>query len=241
MGVKTGANELFFLDDLELRNGEFRVCGGKVVLPPDALCRVVRGRDVSRWSLSEAHWMLWPPRRGWDPAPRWLRDLGRLRGFSVDNLRLSYVRAEHLGVKVVWKDVARQLQAVVLPAAASVGGVELPLVPNQTAYMLDCSSLDDAFCVAALLNSTVIDALVLESAERAKDGHFRYYGSKLSAVPFPAVVPGSESFVELVRLSRRAHAGDDLQKAVNEVVAAIYRLGRGELAMLEEFVERRLR
>lgn len=241
MGVKTGANELFFLDDLELRDGEFRACGGKVVLPADALCRVVRGRDVRRWTLTEAHWMLWPPRRGWNPAPRWLRELARLRGFSVESLRLSYVRAEHLGVKVVWKDVARLLQAVVLPAAAFVAGLELPLVPNQTAYMLDCSSLDDAYCTAALLNSTVVDALVLESAERAKDGHFRYYGSKLAMVPLPEIARGSQPFIELVRLSRRAHAGERLQEAVDETVATMYRLRRGELAMLKEFVERRLR
>jgi len=66
-----------------------------------------------------------------------------------------------------------------------------PLVPNQTLYSLDCSRGEEAFALSAILNSTIVDALCLDVAERAKDDHFRFLAATVAAAPMVAGAPRS--------------------------------------------------
>jgi hypothetical protein len=226
MGVKTGDNRSFFLTDEEIRR--FRI-------PAEALCRCVRGRDLQRWTVGESQWMLWPPRAGFRKTPRWLERLAADRGLSPQDFRLSFVRPEHVGIKVAWKDLSRGVAAAVLPDEVHAGERAYPLVPNQTLYAIDAVSLDEAYAIAALLNSTIAGALLLCGAERAKDAHYRYFGRTVAALPFPDLAPEWE---QLVRASRRAHRGTAVD--VDEVVARLYGVSHDELRVLRAFVERRL-
>ncbi|HYR28545.1 MAG TPA: hypothetical protein VEU30_08770, partial [Thermoanaerobaculia bacterium] len=226
MGVKTGDNRSFFLSDEEIQR--FRV-------PATALARCVRGRDLRRWTVGESQWMLWPPRKGWPQAPKWLQKLAEARGMAPADFRLSFVRPEHVGIKVAWKDLSRGMAAAVLPDEVHVGDEPYPLVPNQTLYAIDAVTLDEAYVIAAVLNSTIAGALLLCSAERAKDAHYRYFGRTVGALPFPD--PGPE-WERLVRASRRAHRGINVD--VDEMVARLYGVAEDELRLLRDFVERRL-
>ncbi|HJQ36365.1 MAG TPA: N-6 DNA methylase, partial [Thermoanaerobaculia bacterium] len=226
MGVKTGDNRNFFLEEKRLKDGRLITTDG-VHVPLDAVCRCVRGRDLKRWQLEESCWMLWPPAGGWRKPPRWLRHLAELRGMEPRDFRLSFVKPEHVGIKVAWKDLSRGMAAAVLPDAVNIGGRAFPLVPNQTLYMLDAVSLDEAHRLAAILNSTVADALLVSVAERAKDAHYRYFGRTVAALPFPVMQSD-----QLARAARRHDA--------DAIVARLYGLTDGELGALREFVERRL-
>src|SRR5213078_2887742 len=128
------------------------------------------------------------------------------RGVAVEDFRLAFVRPEHVGIKVAWKDVSRGMAAVVLP---DVIERSIPLIPNQTLYFVDAVSLDEAYAICAVLNSTVADALLLAVSERAKDAHFRYFGRTVGRMPLPPLRDA-----ELSRLARRAHLnggiGDEL-------------------------------
>ena len=73
-----------------------------------------------------------------------------------------------------------------MPDVIHVGEQAFPLVPNQTLYAIDAVSLDEAYAVAAMLNSTIAGALLVCVAERAKDAHFRYFGRTVAAMPFAA-------------------------------------------------------
>jgi hypothetical protein len=241
MGVKSGANRLFIIDDITVDHGRFVDAATGVAIPPEALCRLVRGRDVSRWKLSRSHWMLWPPRRGWREAPAWLRRIAEARGFAFDALRLAYIQPEHLGLKVVWKDVSRGMQAVVVPPATSVGGNDFPLVPNQTTYMIEAATLDEAHWLAAMFNSTIVDALLLTSAERAKDDHFRYFASKVAALPLPRFRSSDSLSRDLVRMARRAEGRGADQEAVDDIVRRLFRLSAKEAGALREYAAARLR
>lgn len=228
MGVKTGDNRTFFVDDGTVR--ELRI-------PAAALCRCVRGRDLRRWTVTASSWMLWPPRDGWKKAPRWLEKLGASRGVDPRELRLSFVRPEHVGIKVAWKDLSRGMAAAVLPDVVHVGEQAYPLVPNQTLYSLDAATLDEAYALAAILNSTIAGALLVSVAERAKDAHYRFFGRTVASLPLPGF--GAE-LERLVRLSRRAHRGLDVQEELDAAVARLYGVSAGELAVLRAFLERRL-
>jgi len=233
MGVKTGANGTFFLDVERIVRGKLITTDG-VEVPLSAVARCVRGRDVRRWSASDSVWMLWPPAEGWKTPPRWLEQLASARNIDVSAFRLAYVKPEHAGIKVVWKDLSRGMSAAVLPDVVHVDGRAVLLIPNQTLYSIDTSSLSEAYAIAALLNSTIADALLLCIAERAKDAHFRYFGRTVARIPLPRVEQNSEAWSRLVRAARRAH------HEVDDVVASLYGVTMGELDVLRRFVDRRL-
>jgi hypothetical protein len=236
MGVKTGDNRNFFLDAQRIQ-GDRLVTTDGIRVPLAAVCRCVRGRDLQRWSAGASQWMLWPPANGWKTPPRWLENLASQRGMQPEDFRLSFVRPEHVGIKVAWKDLGRGVSAAVLPDVVNVNGQTFPLVPNQTLYSLDCASLDEAYVLAAMLNSTIAGALLVSVAERAKDAHYRYFGRTVAAMPLP---PLDAAWDALVRLSRRAHRGADVQEAIDAAAARQYGVTGEELARLREFLARRL-
>jgi len=232
MGVKTGANHRFFLPELTFENGYAYEAGSDRAISIDHICRCVRGRDVRRWRAEAATWMRWPAgaaagKGGSQPGDQ--------------ELTLAYVKPEHLGVKVAWKDISRGMQAVVLPETVRVGAHDIPLIPNQTLYMIDATSLDEAFVVCAILNSTIFNALAASVCDRAKDFHFRYFASSLRNLPFPRFPVQPQRFATLARLSRRAHQGCDLDDEINREVSALYGLDSVAVALLERFVADRLR
>jgi hypothetical protein len=230
MGVKTGDNRNFFLDEKRITNGRLVTTDG-VHVPLEAICRCVRGRDLQRWSVTASRWMLWPPANGWRKPPRWLRHLAQLRGMDAKEFRLSFVRPEHVGMKVAWKDLSRGMAAAVLPDVVSAAGRVFPLVPNQTLYMVDAVTLDEAWVIAAILNSTIAGALLVCVAERAKDAHYRYFGRTVAAMPFPDAHP---EWDRLVRAARRGH------RDLDAIVARLYGVSESELATLRAFLERRV-
>ena len=236
MGVKTGDNRSFFLEARRIEGAHLVTTDG-IRVPLTGVCRCVRGRDVRRWSAGASQWLLWPPPGGWRKPPRWLAKLAAARGIEPGHYRLSFVRAEHVGIKVAWKDLSRGLAATVLPDVVHVNEQAFPLVPNQTLYAVDAVSLDEAYAVCALLNSTVAGALLVSVAERAKDAHFRYFGRTVAALPWPDLRGEWEC---LVRLSRRAHRGAVVQQELDAVAARLYGVRPDELMLLTRFLGRRL-
>jgi hypothetical protein len=236
MGVKTGDNRSFFLD-VEKVNGASIVTADGIRIPFSALCRCVRGRDLRRWSGGDSRWMLWPPANGWPVVPRWLEHLAQARNLDPRDFRLAFVRPEHVGIKVAWKDLSRGMAATVLPDVVHIGEHAFPLIPNQTLYAIDAVSIDEAYVFAAMLNSTIAGALLVSVAERAKDAHYRYFGRTVAAMPWPDLEP---EWDRLVRLSRRAHRGVDLSSDIDAAVARLYRVTGEELTVLAAFLGRRL-
>src|SRR5207253_4688850 len=125
------------------------------------------------------------PRGGWDRIPRWLERFAKARGIDPDDLQLAYLRPEHVGIKVVWKEVSRGICAALLGDHEIVSGHRVPLVPNQTLYALETASREEANAIASVLNSTIVNLLAVITAERAKDFHYRYFGRTIARIPLP--------------------------------------------------------
>ncbi|HVT45040.1 MAG TPA: N-6 DNA methylase [Thermoanaerobaculia bacterium] len=242
MGVKTGANRIFFLDPVRVTSTSVALENPEIEIPVESVVRSVRGRDLQAWSATDSTWMLWPPAAGWSRPPSWAVELAQARGVSPRNLRLAYVRPEHLGIKVAWKDVSRGLCAAVLPSSVMVSGIEFPLVPNQTVYSIDAASLDEAHLLAALFNSSTFNALAVAVAERAKDFHYRYFASTIATLPFPPLRARSEPCRRIIRLARRASAlrGKIDQAEIDVLVAELYGITPEEQAILEAFLRESL-
>jgi len=239
MGVKSGDNERFFLEIADIGEHYVRTTDG-FRIPLDAVALCVRGRDVRRWNATPSTWMLWPPREGWRRTPRWLVRLAAARGFDPSVLRLAYIRPEHVGIKVVWKDLGRGLVAAVADDTLRVGKTCVPVVPNQTLYALDASTTEEAHVIAALLNSTIVNALAVCTAERAKDFHFRYFARTVSTLALPRLTRGMPAWAMLARISRRGHQGHEPDGELDRTVAKLYRVTDEEHAVLAAFLAQRL-
>jgi hypothetical protein len=239
MGVKTGANQLFFFDRVELDGDRALVFPEKIAIPVDSLCRALRGRDVRRWQHDGGTWMLWSRSGKWNGNEGWLERLAVARGASSRDFQLSFVAPEHLGLKVAWKDVSRGMQSVVVSESVRVEEREVPLVPNQTLYFVDVPTTDEAFLIAGILNSTIGNACATELADRAKDSHFRYFAQTVAAIPFPRF-DGGDVADEIIRLSRAAHRCGVTPSQLDAAVAELYRIPRKALRALEEFIARRI-
>ena len=177
--------------------------------------------------------MLWPPGRGF-------RRFAATRGLDANALQLQYVRPEHLGIKVVWKDLSRGICAAVLAESRTIHGRAIPLVPNQTLYLLDAASLDEAHVLAAALNSTIVNALAVAVAERAKDFYFRYFGRTIARLPLPRLDSGSAAWAQLLRSARRAGRDADAGGEIDRVMAELYGVTAEEHARLAEYLRKRL-
>jgi hypothetical protein len=240
MGVKTGDNHAFFLDVKRVRANAVQTTDG-LHIPLTSVCRCVRGRDVRRWTIADPPWMLWPPGGGWRKPPRWVERLAEARGIDVGTLRLKYVRPEHVGMKVVWKDLSRGFCAAVLEDSIRLGERNIPLVPNQTLYSLDAATAEEAHVLAALLNSTIVNVLTIAIAERAKDFYFRYFGRTVARLPLPNVVPASDSWTRLLRAARRARRHPDrVADEIDDAVAVLYGVSPTEHTRLASFLRKRL-
>lgn len=101
--------------------------------------------------------------------------------------------------RVVWSDIGKSPRALVLCAGD-------PTVPINSCYVARTPSLDDAYALAALLNSPVAAAWLAAIAEPARGGYHRYLGWTLARLPIPADWPRAVAI--LAPLAREALAGE---------------------------------
>ncbi|HVR43313.1 MAG TPA: DNA methyltransferase [Thermoanaerobaculia bacterium] len=230
MGIKTGANLEFFVEP-EIVNGSRWARLAGIEVPIEALCRVVRGRDVRRWSAHGSVWMLWPrPGEPW--FERW-RASGGPKPAS-----LAYSRPAHFGSKVVWKDISRGMSAAAVPPETEFEGRRVALVPNQTVYCAEVPNMEQAHLAAALLNSTLAGAWLASVADRAKDSHFRYFGRTVAGLPVPQLDREAER--RLAGLAGRAAAGARVEREIDLELARAFEISDREMRLLGEYLERRL-
>lgn len=217
LGVKTGFNNAF-------------------LAPPEELhqwCRpAVRGRDVQPFTAAPRLMLLWPAdARGvpWKqlPAPvaahldahlsRLQRRADQLTGPWWQLFRTTAATARH---RVIWRDLAPELQAAVLTDPAAV--------PLNSCYVAAMRSSLDAATLAAWLNATPIRVLCRLGAEPAAGGCARFASRVIAALPLPRCVLGDPILAEL---TSRA-ADHNIQQELDDRVAHILGLSRNEQEML---------
>ncbi|MFN2443460.1 MAG: Eco57I restriction-modification methylase domain-containing protein [Thermoanaerobaculia bacterium] len=230
MGVRTGANAAFFVDDVRLIGHPKAANVDGLMMPLDAVVRSTRGRDVQRWNAGDSVWMLWPEKRR-----EWVEQWEDWRGLQPGSFRIARP-AGFDRCKVVWKDVSRRMTAAVLPPSRIIEGESVPLVPNQTTYTVAVGDEQLAWGVAALLNSTIAGALLVAAADRAKDRHFRYFGRTVAALPSPGSTDELRKFAALARTcSHRPESEENLDREI----ARLYAVSPPELEILAEFLAER--
>lgn len=241
LGVKCGCNEAFLVRLLGHR-GRCAVVGDgtrTVEVERDWVRPVLRGEAVRPWTAAEAtaH-MIFPgddEGRTRTPLPAgvrawlvpWRAQLARRADARGSRAWWSVFRTEGASARaprVVWADVARTPQAVVLPAGD-------PTVPLNSCYVLRTRDLTDALTLAALLNSSLAAAWLGALAEPARGGYRRHLAWTMARLPLPDDWARARAL--LAPLAERARSGaPPPREALLEAVLDAYRLRRATVLPL---------
>lgn len=216
LGVKTGADRVFVDPD---------------GIEAEILRPVVRGRDISPFSATARHRLLWgydatgrildalPPgaarwiaahrpallaRHDHDAGPPW--QLFRTRG-ALDRHRLA------------WRDLSRRL------VAAPLIGPLQAAVPLNSCYLTSAGSRGELLAAAAWLNSRIISAIASAGATEANGGYRRFHAGVIAALPWPSAARTDET---LISIARAARDGSPALPELDARVASLLGLTRRE-------------
>ncbi len=254
-GVMTGSNAVYVgaLVDGATKDGRTRVRLSDFVveIETDRLRPALRGEDLLPWRFSTPQLLVWthdddghvlsklPP-----ATRRHLRKHERVLRGRIDlkpgqpYWTIFRARPDKWGPRVAWRDIAPAPGAVVVPARTPFLEGDAPIISLNTVYQIAAASGEDAYFLAAVLNSTVARAYLKAIAERASGGYFRFLGWTVALLPFPDRRDAAARLL-CIEKSRAAHAEGGLPaeeaRRLDELVAFLYRLTPEQLSHLRAF------
>lgn len=226
LGVKTGANHLFLSPTPDIEQ--------ELVRP------ALHGRDVSAFLASPSGRIVWTHDSEGDVLPtlppmasrHFARHAEALHGRSDDGGSIPWTlfraSAGRPVPRVVWPDLARQLEVACLVEATEFGWI-----PINSCYVVLCKSPGSAQALCAWLNSTWIRAAARATADPASGGYARFNARAVGAIPLPSEILDQE---HLIGLAQRGGAGDDIQVELDDFVAERLGLRRQDRRNLAEVV-----
>jgi hypothetical protein len=195
LGVKTGFNRAYVvrIESIEGEVAHISADGRTGLLERTMLRPLIRGETLDAWRLTgQREYILWPergkdrPRSDLPPlARRWLLSFHDVLSARADlHGRLpwwSVFRTESAACdrpRVVWADFGLTPRAIVVEAGE-------PFVALNSCYVVSCDSNNDAYALAAILNSGLAAAWLNSIAEPARGGYRRYLGWTVGLLPIP--------------------------------------------------------
>ena len=244
LGVKCGCNDAFIVRAASHFAGvEISDGSRSTVIEPRFVRRLIRGESVRPWRAEVgAECIVFPHQddgRPLDRLPPTLRNWllpwrGRLEARSDargDRAWWSLYRVEGSrfdAPRVVWADLGRSLQALVLEAGDRA-------VPLNTCYVLRVRDLIDATAFAAYLNSPVADSWVGAVAEPARGGYRRHFAWTMARLPMPDDWARARDV--LAPLGERALRGEPPGRAeLLAAVLSVFRVRARSVAPLVEWI-----
>jgi len=225
----------------------------EVAIEPDLLYPLLRGRDVDRWLSQPSAFILLPQdpvaRKGIDEGlmqSRYIRTYRYLKHFekALKERRDRGTRGiiekggpfySVFGVgnytmspwKVLWREVSNDLNAV---AVGSVSGK--PVVPDHTLIMVSCGSKEEAYYLAAILNSAPARLLVRSYIVLHPDPHI------LQRIRIERFDGAKSDHVRLAQLGEEAHIAAEnrdrtklrqIEKEIDEMASRLWGISYPEL------------
>lgn len=236
LGVKTGCNSAFILDEPDCARAR---------IEPALLRPVVRGETLTPWRFTpNPERIVWTHSPGGEPVRKlppgaggwlgkWRSTLERRvdsRGSSRWWMLFRTDGAATKNWRVVWGDFGKSPRALLLDAGSDV-------VPLNTCYVARCPSRDDALALVALLNGPLLASWLNAIAEPARGGYRRYLGWTVALMPIPH--DWAHAVGVLAPVSERALRGD-VPSQHELLVAALraYRLSRKSVEALVSWTTR---
>jgi hypothetical protein len=257
-------------DGVKIRNmsrqGKREVEAVETVVEPELLYPLLRWGDVARYRANpSAHLLLVQDpqtRRGIDEPtlaaryPMTYEYLKRFERLLVS--RAAYRRYQHGGpfyamydvgpytlsaAKVVWRRMDRQTNAAVVEMLDDPRLGPRPVIPQETCVLVACDSAVEAYYLCGLLNSSLVNFLVIAHSVRGGKG----FGSPamLDVLRLRRFDPANTSHRELADCCRQAHklaseesALADLQRRMDALAADLWGLTAADAEVVRQELRR---
>jgi SAM-dependent methyltransferase len=228
---------------------------------PNLLYPLLRGRDVQRWHAQPSAWIIVPRLKPQQVIPlsemqvKFPKTYAYLKQFAPTLLQRkdaitqgALKRGEPFYFygavgdytfapwKVVWREQSAQMTAAVVGTAAGK-----PVMPDHKLMLVDCNSKIEAHYICALLNSSIIMAVVQAYAVSIQmDPHI------LDHIRIPRYDPNNPVHRELADLSRQARVivarGDtawlgQVEKKIDELAAQVWGLTESEMDAIRQSLQ----
>jgi len=228
-GVMTSLNDVFLVTDFS------PTANPKVVtvvnegkekgnVETELLRPFVRGQDIGSWKYEVPGRIIWTHDDKTGEVRQALPSNAREYFSSYEGALLKRddykrglpswvifrVSKEKLGKKVAWGELARSLEAVMLPESTSDERLGVrTLIPIQTVYFVAVESLSQGYLFSAIFNSTPVKSFIVSFAERARGRYFRHFSWTVGLVPLPKEMMEGKMkgpvIPEIIDLSRKMH------------------------------------
>jgi hypothetical protein len=232
-----------------------------MTVEPDLLYPLLRGRDVQRWHAQPSAWIIVPRLKPQQVIPlsemqvKFPKTYAYLKRFVPTLLQRkdaitqgALKRGEPFYFygavgdytfapwKVVWREQSYQMTAAVVGTDAGK-----LVMPDHKLMLVDCNSQSEAHYICALLNSSIIMAVVQAYAVSIQmDPHI------LDHIRIPRYDPNNPVHRELADLSRQAHdiaaRGDtarlgQVEKKIDELAAQVWGLTESEMDAIRQSLQ----
>ena len=126
---------------------------------------------------------------------------------SYLNTQNKLSRHRPKAARVVWGKGGSNVRAAVLPETImQVGGLPVQgFVVDLNQYTVNCGSWDEAYYLAAQLNTDLVNDAIKASQTVGEQGERDIHRRPLEQMPIPRYDAADARHVELVALSRRGH------------------------------------
>ncbi|RLE62085.1 MAG: hypothetical protein DRJ47_11245, partial [Thermoprotei archaeon] len=262
MGIKTAANDIFFVKRFEPTDEVGIVLaetegGDTIRIEKEVLRPLVRGKDVDAWHYKVEDYIIWthddegkvlpklPPNAKHYFGKKNIKEKLIKRNDYRKNMpywTIFRVSAEKLKDKVTWQDIEKTIKAVFIPSQI----FDTPLrdyrktIVDHTVYFISVDTKMLGYLLAAFLNSTPVKAYVASYVMRTGAVYCHYLGWYMGVIPIPdiAIKIGASELVEVSKiLHQQAGRNRDALRRLDEIVASLYGLSLEELKLAREFLE----
>jgi len=232
-----------------------------MTVEPNLLYPLLRGRDVKRWCAQPSAWIIVPRLNPQQVIPlsemqvKFPKTYAYLKRFKPTLLQRKDAMTQgalkrgepfyFYGAvgdytfapwKVVWREQSAQMTAAVVGTDAGK-----PVMPDHKLMLVDCNSQIEAHYICALLNSSIIMAVVQAYAVSIQmDPHI------LDHIRIPRYDPNNPVHREFADLSRQAHVivarGDtarlgQVEKKIDELAAQVWGLTESEMDAIRQSLQ----
>ena len=234
MGVKTGLNEAFVID--QARRDMLVAADPKSA---EIIKPWLRGRDIKRWAPDWAERYVIFTNRGVDidryPAIRdhldWYRP--QLEQRATSNLHPWYelqqpqegIFAEFDRPKIIWPDIAREVRFAFDPNGSYLG---------NTAYAMPT----DSKWLLTFMNSDLAEFLLCQITSSLRGGFLRLIYQYITQLPIVPPAPAIQQRLESIASDGVADIPPDAEE-LNAMVYDLYGLSASDVALINDWFERR--
>ncbi len=257
MGIKTAANDVFFVEDFELADRPNLVIAftkkGKVRIEHEVLRPILRGRDIDAWLYAPQGYIIWthddnngkvlpklPPN-----AENYFNQQ-HIKRILVkrSDYRKGYppwiifrVSQDKLNDKVAWQMIARYIEAAYIPAEFDDKRLgKRKLIVDHSVYFVNAE--DCALEIAGLLNSTPARVYASAFVNRTGAVYLQFFAWIIGLIPIPkTIILGKAK--NIADISRQLHEvkgnNPSLVEKLDKEIAKLYGISNAELHNVKTF------